>query len=184
MKLKKLNGVKQNKKIAQINVFVSDEKLSWAQAVNGFYVLVFQSELDALIQNRDVTLSDLRVLFYLIAHVDNSNCITVTVKDISIELHLSHVSVYRALATLINMQLICERADRRNGRKYELTTKLVNPRLAFWGTSTKLNKNATPPILAPDGLTPLLPDSFCRDSIAYSLSFGSYCADNEIDEQK
>lgn len=152
--------------IAQLNVFVSDHAAPYMK--NGYFTVVFQRELDAVVSNRNMSSSSFRVLGYLIAHVDNRNQITVTVKQIQKALKYSAPTIYRALDTLISMQLICRRG-KGDGNRFELTSKLLNPRLAFYGNSQKLLKNNTPLILAPDGLTKLLPNDWSLDEIEESF---------------
>lgn len=144
--------------ISQVNIFVSAQRHSYQD--NGYFTLVFQRELDAILRNRNLTQGDKIVLIFLVAHVDNRNYITVSTSEVADALGYSKVTVYRALKKLIKMNLICRHANQPNGKQYVLTTKLLNPRFAYYGSANKLLKNETPVIMNPDGATPLLPGAF------------------------
>ena len=148
--------VKGDTNIAQLNIFVAERAMPWAH--NGYYTLVFQRELDAIMRDKLMVDSQKIILMFLVAHVDNRNTIMIGVKEISDALGYSLVTVYRALDALIKMRLICRLGGRQGSRKYELTSKLLNPRLAFYGNSQKLIKSEVPTILCPDGKTPILPE--------------------------
>lgn len=149
--------------IAQLNIYVSDRVLPHVN--NGYYTLVFQEELDAIVRNEKVSGSTFRVLGFLIAHVDNKNFITVSSKELAGALHYSPPTIYRALDSLIKMQLICK-APGRGGNRYELTSKLLNPRLAYYGNSQKLIKAGAPIIMCPDGNTPLIPNQWSLEELS------------------
>jgi len=68
-------------------------------------------------------------------------------------------TVYRAINTLIAMQLICQKQSGHNSM-FCLSDKIINPRIAFKGNTTRMNKYMIPPILSPDGKTPLIKNDF------------------------
>lgn len=147
------NNINIQQQIAQLNIFLAPHRIPGNH--NGYYSLVYHRELDGICRIEDLKESDFRVLLYIIAHAGQDNRINVDVKEICDALPISVATVYRALQKLIKMQLIC-RAKSEDKRVFELTTKLINPRLALYGDDYRFIKEKAPRILLPDGLTPLL----------------------------
>lgn len=140
--------------IAQIQIFTGPQK----NYENGPFLAVFQLELAALAESSDLKLNDFRILLLMMANVDNNNCITISTKGIAAKLVCAISTVYRTLQKLENMKIICLKSDTidRDIRKYELSQRLINPRLAYHGNTKRLRKNRLPLLTKPDGVTPLL----------------------------
>lgn len=139
--------------IAEINIVIAERGIH----NNGDFIPVFTREYEAILSNDKMTDKTARILGILICNVDNNNRITTSIQEIAEELKCNNSTVYRALKTLEEMQIICRSGDRHGG-KYELSTKLMNPRLAFYGNTRKLIKDKLPLLMRPDGKTPLLPE--------------------------
>ena len=139
--------------IAQINIVVADKGLY----NNGDFIPVFTQEYEAILSNEKITDKTARILGILICNVDSNNRITTSIRDVAKELKCNESTVYRALKILERMQIICHSGN-KHGRKYELSTKLMNPRLAFYGNTRRLVKEQLPLLMTPDGETPLLPN--------------------------
>jgi len=148
------NNVHIQQQIAQLNIFMSDRKIPGN--INGYYSLVFHRELDGISRLKDFGEGDYRVLLHIISHVDKDNRITVNANEICNALPVSLTTVYRAIHKLIKMRLICK-SQTDDKRVYELTNKLINPRLTLYGNSLRFIKSVAPTLLLPDGETPLLP---------------------------
>lgn len=142
--------------IAQLNIIIREKGLY----NNGDFIPVFTKEYEAILTNAPISDKTIRILGVLICNVDNNNRITSSAQEIAKKLNCNKSTVYRALNTLERMHIICHNGDKRGG-KYELSTKLMNPRLAFYGNTRRLVKEQLPLILSSDGETPLLPD-VCR----------------------
>ena len=140
--------------IAQIQIVTGRQN----KYENGYYMAVFQRELAALVQDTDLKLNDYRILLLMMAYVDNNNCITISVKEITACLGCVKSTVYRTLQKLERMRIICLRSSTidKDFRKYELSQRLINPRLAYYGNTQQLRKHNLPFILKADGVTPLL----------------------------
>ena len=124
---------------------------------NGPFVAVFQVELGAVAESKELKLNDLRVLLFMMASVDSSNCIITSVEMISRRLDCATQSVYRALRKLEKMHILCHQKTIDRGiNKYELTLNMINPRLAYHGNTRKLMKQCLPLITKEDGKTPLI----------------------------
>ena len=118
---------------------------------NGRFIPVFQDPLLAITCNKNVKPGTLRVLLYLISVVDDNNCISESVQSIANHLCISDDTVRRALTQLLQMQVICRKSDTGDRLDvYELTDKIMNPRLAYKGNTKLLNKAQLPNLLAPD----------------------------------
>ena len=124
---------------------------------NGEFSVVFNKEFDAIACSKDITQTDLRVLIHMVTNMDRNNRITVTIDEVASSTHCSRSSIYRALNKLVNMQIICQKAGSSHEKLFELSSKLINPRLAFHGNSRKLKKHILPELLSPDGKTGLIP---------------------------
>lgn len=123
---------------------------------NGPFVAVFQVELGAVAESKELKLNDFRVLLFMMASVDSSNCIITSVEMISRRLDCAPQSVYRALRKLEKMHILCHhRTIDRGINKYELLN-MINPRLAYHGNTRKLMKQCLPLITKEDGKTPLI----------------------------
>lgn len=124
---------------------------------NGPFVAVFQLELGAVAESKELKLNDLRVLLYMMACVDSTNCIITSVDIMSQRLDCARQSVYRALRKLEKMHLLCHHQTIDRGlHKYELSLSMINPRLAYHGNTRKLVKEVLPLITKEDGKTSLI----------------------------
>ena len=140
--------------IAQVNILLDPTRSSYT---NGMFIPVFQGALGE-IAKLNLKGDTLRVLLLILANIDEKNNICLSLKDIAEDLKCSLSSVYRAIRELETMQIICHKGD-RHGKRYELSSKLVNPRLAYRGNTRYLRKESLPLLLTPDGQKPLL-DTF------------------------
>ena len=140
--------------IAQIKIVTGRQ----SRYENGFFLAVFQRELAALVQDTELKLNDYRILLLMMAYVDNNNCITISIKEITTCLGCASSTVYRTLRKLQKMRVICLKSSTidRDIRKYELSQRLINPRLAYHGNTLELLKDNLPFLYRADGLTPLL----------------------------
>lgn len=140
--------------IAQIQIITGHQ----SNYENGHFLAVFQLELAALAEGTDLKLTDYRILLMMMAYVDNYNCISISTKGIAARLGCAISTVYRTLQKLESMKIICLKSDTidRDIRKYELSQRLINPRLAYHGNTKHLRKNRLPLLTKPDGVTPLL----------------------------
>ena len=141
--------------IAQVNIVLDPSQGVYQ---NGMFIPVFQDALMEVAKLTTLKGATLRVLLYILSCVDEKNNINVTMAEISSELGCSYSSVNRAITVLEDMNIICRHKGDRRGRKFELTTKLVNPRLAYRGNTRYLRKEGLPLLLKPDGDTPLIPE--------------------------
>ena len=140
--------------IAQIQIVTS----RCSSYENGTFLTVFQRELAALVETKEMKLNDYRILLLMMANVDNNNCITISIKGITSILDCNISSVYRTLQKLERMRIICLKGSTidRDFRKYELSQRLINPRLAYFGNTLELRKHNLPYLTHSDGVTPLL----------------------------
>ena len=129
---------------------------------NGAFIPVFQDAMRAFACNADVKPGTRRVLEYILGTVDENNCFSEELMDIADNLGCSVDTVERGLSQLIQMQIICKKAGARNRSRYELSDKILNPRMGFKGNTRKLSKNDLPLLLEPKEGTPLIP-SFNTD---------------------
>lgn len=149
--------------IAQVNIVLDTSPYGYH---NGDFIPVFQDALYEVAKLPTLNGQTIRVLLLILSCVDDKNSINLTITEIANELGCSYSSVYRAIRDLETMNIICHKGDRR-GRKYELTSKLVNPRLAYRGNTRKLKKDHLPILFQTDGITPLLPDSVVVPDIEF-----------------
>lgn len=125
---------------------------------NGPFLPVFQKPLLALSKEEKVSGYILKVLIHILGSVDEKNRINITVAEIAKDIHCSKPTVYKALDTLEKMHIICHIEGRRGG-KYELDSKIVNPRLACKGSTLDLDLSTLPLLLKPlENETPLIDD--------------------------
>ncbi|MBQ6254713.1 MAG: hypothetical protein IJK05_08725 [Bacteroidales bacterium] len=88
--------------IAQIKIVTGRQ----SRYENGFFLAVFQRELAALVQDTELKLNDYRILLLMMAYVDNNNCITISIKEITTCLGCAPSTVYRTLRKLQKMRVI------------------------------------------------------------------------------
>lgn len=123
---------------------------------HGQYVLVFQEALKAVATNTEVLPGTLRVLLYVLAIVESDNCFAVEVRDIAANTGYSIDTVERALKQLIQMCIICKKAGTRERSIYELSNKMLNPRMGLRKDTRKIRMDDLPELRAPDAVTPLI----------------------------
>lgn len=142
--------------LAQINIqnVVYSDRSSYN---NGRFIPVFQDAIRAIACNPSVKPGTRRVLDYIIGTVDENNCFYEELADIAINLGCSEDTVERAIKQLISMQVICKKEGARDRSLYELSDKILNPRIAFKGNTRKLRKEDMPILLEPGTSAPLIP---------------------------
>ena len=145
--------------LAQINIqnVVYADRSSYN---NGHFIPVFQDAIRAIACNQSVKPGTRRVLDYILGTVDENNCFYEELVDIANNLGCSEDTVERAIKQLISMHVICKKEGARDRSLYELSDKILNPRIAFKGNTRKLRKNDMPILLAPGTSAPLIPSIF------------------------
>lgn len=142
--------------LAQINIqnVVYADRSSYN---NGHFIPVFQDAIRAIACNPFVKPGTLRVLDYILGTVDENNCFFQELADIASSIGCSEDTVERAIKQLVSMHVICKKEGARDRSLYELSDKILNPRLAFKGNTRKLRKDDMPVLLTPETVAPLIP---------------------------
>ncbi len=145
--------------LAQINIsnIVVSNTASYK---NGSFLPVFQDAMRAIACNPHVKPGTRRVLEYLLGTVDEKNCFSENLTDIADHLSCSIDTVERAIAQLIDMHVVCKIAGARGRSTYELSDKILNPRVGFKGNTRELRKESLPELLTPQNRAPLIPSFF------------------------
>lgn len=126
---------------------------------NGAFIPVFQSAIQAIACDQNIKNRTIRILLYIIGNVDENNCFCSSIKNIAVVLNCSEDTVERAIKQLISMNIICRKEESRERSLYELSDKVLNPRVAFKGNTRKLCLDGLPLLLGSEGKEQLLPSS-------------------------
>ena len=153
------------------NITIPNEVAGHKGYSNGHFLPVFQDAFCAIACNTQIKAGTIRILMYLLSIVDENNRIMGSTKTIAKHLGLSGDTVRRAISQLVSMQIICRISDTFHQNIYELTDKIINPRLAYKGNTRKLNKKSLPLLLSPEYVGKYQPPLLLEDTILSSDEF-------------
>ena len=146
--------------IRQINI--TEIKVSGHEGYsNGEFIPMFIDVLQGLAKDSNMKPTTLRVLLFILTIVDKNNYVHIDINDITEQIGLGKTSVYKAIGSLITMNVLCHDPNRRSKMKgkVKLNLYVLNPRVGYRGNTRKINKNLAPVIMNTDGETPLLPST-------------------------
>ena len=123
---------------------------------NGNFIPLFIDTLFWLVTSSHVSNPALRVLLYLLSQIDKHNQVTVDVNELVGNLNMKRRTIYNAIRDLKGMRILCKTSNNDN-RKYQIKLYIINPRLAFYGNTRKINRRLAPEIRVPNGDEPLIP---------------------------
>lgn len=144
--------------IRQINI--TEIKVSGHECYsNGEFIPMFIDVLQGLAIDSNMKPTTLRVLLFILTIVDKNNYVHIDINDITEQMGLGKTSVYKAIGSLITMNVLCHDPSHRSKMKgkFKLNLYVLNPRVGYRGNTRKINKNLAPVIMNLDGKTPLLP---------------------------
>ena len=127
---------------------------------NGPFIPVFQDAIRAIACNTEVKPGTRRVLDYILGTVDENNCFNYGITDMASNLGCSVDTVERAMIQLVKMNIVCKKEGSRERSVYELSNKILNPRIAKKGNTRQLLKTDLPVLLDPTNGNPLIPTIF------------------------
>lgn len=110
---------------------------------NGRFVPIFQDAAAAIAIAENLTGVDLKLLFYILSVLDESNGFTIIAAKVAELLLTTRQSINRSVKKLIAMKIIC--ADEDNSKhSFKLGEYLLNPRIAYWGDTRTIDKTKLP----------------------------------------
>ena len=147
----------------KIKISVSNDKDAYLY--NGDYIPIFQDALRAIACERSITGIAKDILLYLLSITDMNNHVIIDQQGIADLLKCNLSTVYRSISALKKMRILCQDDNSRSYLVSSKLIKMINPRLAYRGRITKINKNALPELLDSEGKSPLIPGTIVLPSL-------------------